>query len=162
MKQPPLRFLEAVATSLALLGLCLVIALVMIFQLPTESTSAGTAGSTAEAGLANRYDEQRALAAGLSPDLIGKQLFNNNCKQCHAVDAVVVGPALANISNRRSTEWIHAFVRNSSKLIQSGDPAAKALYEQYNRTQMPSFNFTDDEINAILTHIKFETVAHGM
>jgi mono/diheme cytochrome c family protein len=160
MKKPPLRFLEVVASFLALLGILILVAAVAVFRLPTSDPN--PSATTVEAGVTNSYDEQKALAAGLQPDLTGKQLFNNNCKQCHAVDAVVVGPALGNVTNRRSTEWLHAFIKNSSKVIQGGDPVAKELFEKYNRTQMPSFNFSEDEINAILSHIKFETAAHGM
>ena len=160
MKQPPLRFLEVAASFLALLGIMVLVAVVAVMRMPVNDPSATT--NTVAAGVTNSYDEQKALAAGLQPDLTGKQLFNNNCKQCHAVDAVVVGPALGNVSNRRSTEWLHAFIKNSSKVIQAGDPVAKELFEKYNRTQMPSFNFKEEEINAILSHIKFETAAHGL
>ena len=162
MKQPPLRFLEAAATLLAFVGLVAVLGFLVLFQLPTSNENTTGSSTTAEASLAPKYDEQKAIAAGLEPSPTGKQLFVNNCKQCHAVNEVVVGPALGKVSDRRSKEWIYAFVRNSAKVIQSGDPVAKQLYEEYNRTQMPSFNFKDEEIEAILSHIKFETAAYDM
>lgn len=160
MQQPPLRFLETATTLLALTGLIAVIAILVVVTLPLEQASSPGA-TTATAKLSPAYDEQKAIAAGLSPHDEGRQLFSNNCKQCHAVNEVVVGPALGNVTERRSKEWLHAFIKNSSKLIQEGDPEAKALYEQFNRTQMPSFKFSDEEIDAILSHIKFETAAYG-
>lgn len=160
MKKPPLRFLELTATALALLGILVMVALVAVMQLPASQSA--TPGTVATAGITNTYDEQKAIAAGLEPNLTGKQLFNNNCKQCHAVETIVVGPALGNVTKRRSTEWLHAFIKNSSKVIKDGDPVAKELFEKYNRTQMPSFNFSEEEINAILSHITFETAAHGL
>jgi mono/diheme cytochrome c family protein len=162
MKQPPLRFLEVISSLLALLAVCVLVALVVVIQLPRPAENGATGLQTAQASAAPAYDEQKAIAAGLQPSPTGKQLFNNNCKQCHAIDAIVVGPALGNVTNRRSTEWIHAFIRNSSKVIQSGDPVAKELYEQFNKTQMPGFNFNDEELNALIDHIKFETSAYGM
>lgn len=87
----------------------------------------------------------------------GRQLFNANCKVCHALNEVVVGPALAAVHERRPVDWLHAFIRNSQKVIQSGDTYAVNLYNQYNKTQMPPFNFSDEEINSILAYIKNET-----
>ncbi len=105
---------------------------------------------------------QPVAAAGGIPDseeaiTQGRQLFNGNCKVCHAINEVVVGPALAGIHERRPVEWIHAFVKNSQKVIQSGDTYAVNLFNQYNKTQMPPFNFSDEEINSILAYIKNET-----
>ncbi|EMR03040.1 c-type cytochrome [Cesiribacter andamanensis] len=87
----------------------------------------------------------------------GAALFKNNCQQCHAIEQVVVGPALKNIHTRRPVEWTAAFIRNSQKLIQSGDAYAVNLYNQYNKTQMPSFNFNDEEIMSLLAYIKAES-----
>ena len=162
MKQPPLRFFEVISSLLALLALGIVIAIIVVLQIPTPLQNGSGSAQTVQASAAPAYDEQKAVAAGLQPSPAGKQLFNNNCKQCHAVDAIVVGPALANVSNRRSKEWLHSFIKNSSKVIQGGDPVAKELYEKFNKTQMPAFNFSEEEIDAILAHIKFETAAYGI
>lgn len=162
MNQPPLKFLEAAASVLALAGVLTVLGFLVVFKLPITNSGQHTAATTAAASLAPAYDEAKALSAGFEQNTAGKQLFANNCKQCHAVNEVVVGPALGNVTSRRSKEWLLSFIRNSSKLIQEGDPVAKGLFEQYNRTQMPSFNFSDEEIQAILSHIEFETAAYGM
>ncbi len=95
-------------------------------------------------------DSPEAVAAGTA-------LFKNNCQQCHAIEEVVVGPALQNVHQRRDIAWLQAFIRNSQKVIQSGDPYAVNLYNQYNKTQMPAFNFKDDEILSILAYIKAES-----
>jgi mono/diheme cytochrome c family protein len=103
-------------------------------------------------------------AAGGIPDTdeaisAGAALFRGNCQQCHAIDQVVVGPALKNIHTRRPIDWTAAFIRNSQKMIQSGDPYSVNLYNEYNKTQMPSFNFKDEEIMALLAYIKAESDA---
>ena len=49
------------------------------------------------------------------------------------------------------------FVRNSQKVIQSGDEYAVALYDEYGKTQMTSFDFSDEEILSILSYIKSES-----
>ena len=87
----------------------------------------------------------------------GEKLFKANCKVCHAVDQRVVGPALKDVHKRRPVEWIQAFVKNSQKVINSGDAYAVKLYEEYNKTQMTSFDFSDDEILSIISYLKAES-----
>lgn len=88
----------------------------------------------------------------------GKTLFQNNCTVCHAVHEQVVGPALANISDRRPLPWLISFIKNSQKVIQSGDDYAVNLYNEFNKTQMPNFDyFSDEEIKAMLAYIQEET-----
>lgn len=87
----------------------------------------------------------------------GEKLFKANCKVCHAVDQRVVGPALKDVHKRRNVEWITAFVKNSQKVIKSGDDYAVKLYEEYNKVQMTSFDFSDEEILSIIAYLKAES-----
>lgn len=89
----------------------------------------------------------------------GKSLFNANCKTCHSVQNRLVGPALKNVYDRvPSIDWIFGFVKNSQKVIQSGDDYAVALYDEYNQTEMTAFSdFSNEEILDILAFVKNET-----
>ncbi|UXP32889.1 c-type cytochrome [Reichenbachiella agarivorans] len=87
----------------------------------------------------------------------GEKLFKANCTVCHAVQEKVVGPALKDVHKRRDVAWITAFVQNSQKVIQSGDDYAVKLYEQYNKTEMTSFDFNDEEILSIVAYLKSES-----
>ncbi len=87
----------------------------------------------------------------------GENLFKGNCTVCHAINEVVIGPALRDVHERRSDEWIYAFIKNSQRVIKSGDEYAVNLYNEYNKTLMTSFDFSDDELNSILTYIKNES-----
>lgn len=86
----------------------------------------------------------------------GEKLFKNNCAQCHASDAaVVVGPGLKGIEERRDFAWLKKWINNPASVIASGDKYAVELYEKYNKTQMTAFpSFGDAEIKNILAYVK--------
>lgn len=88
----------------------------------------------------------------------GEALFNANCKACHRVDKVLVGPALKDVHERApSIDWIKSFIKNSSGVIASGDDYAVKLYNEYNKTQMTAFtSLKDADIMNILAYIKAE------
>lgn len=83
----------------------------------------------------------------------GDALFKANCAQCHAVNEQVVGPALAGISQRRPVSWLIPWIKNSSKVVASGDDYAVALFTKFNKQQMPSFALSDKEIKSIISYI---------
>ena len=87
----------------------------------------------------------------------GEKLFKGNCTVCHAVNEQVVGPALRDIHKRRPLDWIYAFVKNSQKVIKSGDEYAVELYNKFNQTEMTSFDFSDEEILSIVAYLKVES-----
>jgi mono/diheme cytochrome c family protein len=86
----------------------------------------------------------------------GDALFKGNCAQCHAVNEQVVGPALGGITKRRPISWILPWIKNSSKVVASGDDYAVALYNKFNKQQMPSFALSDKEITSIVAYITSE------
>jgi len=84
----------------------------------------------------------------------GKELFESNCSSCHCKDEAKVGPALKDISKRRSNAWIKRFTRESQAMIREGDPYAVELYKQYNNTEMTAFpSLTDSEISRIIIYL---------
>jgi mono/diheme cytochrome c family protein len=72
------------------------------------------------------------------------------------VNEQVVGPALGGITKRRPMSWILPWVKNSSKLVASGDDYAVALFNKFNKQQMPSFALSDKEIASIVAYINLE------
>lgn len=101
-----------------------------------------------------------STGSDLNAELItaGETLFKNNCLVCHEMHEQKIGPALADIHNRRPVEWIKSFVTNSQKVIQSGDEYAVNLYNEFNKTLMTPFDFSDEELNAVIEYIKSETI----
>ena len=86
----------------------------------------------------------------------GDALFKGNCTQCHAIGEQVVGPALSGITKRRPISWLIPWIKNSTKVVASGDDYAVTLYNKYNKQQMPSFALSDKEITSIFAYITAE------
>lgn len=85
----------------------------------------------------------------------GEKLFNANCTSCHAIDEKVVGPALKGVDKRHSEAWLIKWIRNAPAMVQSGDPAAVKIYNEYNQSPMTAFtHLKDEEIKSILEYIK--------
>ncbi|MEK6783176.1 MAG: c-type cytochrome [Bacteroidota bacterium] len=88
----------------------------------------------------------------------GEAIFNGNCKACHRVKQKLIGPALAGVEKRApSIDWIKAWIRNSAKLIASGDEYANKIYNENAKSPMLAYNgYTDEQIMSILAYVKSE------
>jgi len=83
----------------------------------------------------------------------GKKLFNANCAACHKLDAKLLGPALLGVNEKRSKEWLYAWIKDNAALRESGDVDAIAIYEEYNKLPMTAYPFlSDSDIEDILTY----------
>ncbi|MCC2547047.1 c-type cytochrome [Hymenobacter sp. BT175] len=122
-------------------------------QAPAVSKEGVTPGATAGAAPAAAAGATTGDAAAIAA---GDALFKGNCAQCHAINDVVVGPALAGIAKRRPMSWLIPWIRNSSKVVASGDEYAVKIFNQYQKQQMPSFQLTDAEITSIVSYITAE------
>lgn len=84
----------------------------------------------------------------------GEKLYTGNCAVCHNLNKEnLIGPGLAGINERRPQEWLIPWIRNSQKMVASGDKYAVELFNKYNKVAMPSYDFSDDEIKSILAYI---------
>ncbi len=82
------------------------------------------------------------------------QLFQI-CAACHTIGkGKLIGPDLYNVTQRHDREWLVRFIKNSTEVIQSGDPYAVKLFEEYNKVPMPPSTYTDAQILAILDYIE--------
>ncbi len=84
----------------------------------------------------------------------GKDLFNKNCKACHNIGGgKKVGPDLQGVTKKRNLDWLFKFITSSKDLIASGNPDAKAIFEEYGKRPMPSHSLSQAEITALLNFI---------
>jgi mono/diheme cytochrome c family protein len=110
-----------------------------------------------------RLVAQRQLAVRMEGVTAGDALFKGNCAQCHAVNDVVVGPALAGIDKRRPLPWIIKWVKNSSRVIASGDAYGVKIFNEYQKQQMPSFpDLKDEEIESIVLYLRSQEGSTGV
>ncbi|WP_245328344.1 c-type cytochrome [Hymenobacter aquaticus] len=121
---------------------------------PEASKDGVTPGSTAAAAPAAAAGATTGDAAAISA---GAALFTQNCAQCHAINDVVVGPALRDITKRRPVSWLIPWIKNSSKVVASGDEYAVKIFNQYQKQQMPSFQLSDAEITSIISYVTDES-----
>ncbi len=84
--------------------------------------------------------------------LKGKQLFEAKCTACHKYDTRLVGPALGDVVNRRSPEYILSMITAPDKMLLNND-TTKALLRIY-MTQMTNQNVTLDDAKAIFEHLR--------
>lgn len=87
----------------------------------------------------------------------GESTFKANCTTCHRIWEVRIGPALNGVTERRSVEWLNSWIKNSQAMIAAGDEDAVALWEEYGKTVMTAYPFSDDEVMEVLAYIKSET-----
>jgi mono/diheme cytochrome c family protein len=85
----------------------------------------------------------------------GEQTFKSNCAACHTINkGRLVGPDLSGVYLVRKDEWLLRFIRSSQQSIKSGDTAAKAIFNEYNKIPMPDVQLSNEQILSIIEYIK--------
>lgn len=100
-----------------------------------------------------------SVAVETNAQVDGAELYNNNCVACHKIDQDLVGPALKGVTERRDEAWLLKWVRNSQAVIASGDQYAVDLFAKWNKVAMPAYDWSDEEIKAVLAYIKEQETA---
>lgn len=89
----------------------------------------------------------------------GLELFEANCTACHQIDGQLIGPELRNVVTRVQEEggvgreWLHAWIKDSKALRETGDKYANEVYEKFNRQEMMAFSaLSEQDIDDILVY----------
>lgn len=138
----------------ALFGFCLVLSFLFSPSLHAQDETAADGAAQSEAAMSGGEGP-----CGPGDPAKGKQLFNQNCAACHALNRKMTGPALANATTRLmeeeglDCEWIYSWIKNSPGMIASGDAYANRIYEEYNQAAMTAFpTLSNQDINDIIAY----------
>jgi cytochrome c len=133
---------------LAIAFLAIIKFVIFLFEKPGESSLVNGSVNTdiAPIDLINTLNEN------------GKKLFEKNCAVCHPFN--LDGPSIANVQERvKNRKLLYEYIRNSKKVIESGDPYFTQVYESYNKVSMPSFpNLSDTDIQDILDYFNLASL----
>jgi cytochrome c2 len=84
----------------------------------------------------------------------GKKLFETKCSQCHKLDERYTGPAIRNVTKRRTPEYIVNNILNPEEMANK-HPEAKKLVALH-ATKMTFQNVTQDDAMNILEYLRSE------
>lgn len=82
----------------------------------------------------------------------GEGIFQAKCTACHKMDERHVGPAMADVTNRRNPEWIMNMILNPDEMTKK-DPIAYELIAEY-IAPMANQSLTIEESRALLEYFR--------
>ena len=88
----------------------------------------------------------------------GKSQFEQKCMSCHRLDSRLVGPALEEITNDRSPEFIMNMILNSSEMTEK-DPIARKLLDEYH-IPMVVPGISKHEARAVLEYLRSQAAGN--
>lgn len=91
----------------------------------------------------------------------GQKVFRTYCAACHKIDKNMTGPKLGGINEKYAgdMEWLYSWIKNAPALINSGDPKAVALYEEWGTMMQANPTLTDGDIDNLLAYVDQEWTA---
>ena len=128
-------------------------------------TGAPAAGSPAAAGsdltpfeLANGIGpvKEEIPAAPIDKALAeeGEKIFEEKCSACHKLEERYVGPALGDVTQRRSLAYVMNMILNPDGMY-TRHPEARKLLAEY-MTQMPNQGLSQGDARAVVEHLRKE------
>lgn len=130
-----------------------------------ESPKEAPSGQAGDSGLsAEQLEHGIGPIAPFDPSPIdpalaqaGAETFTTKCSACHKMDERYVGPALGDVTTRRSPAFIMNMILNPEEMIQK-HPEAKALLAQF-MTPMANQHLTENEARAVLEYLREQQAA---
>ncbi|MFA7420540.1 MAG: cytochrome c [Melioribacteraceae bacterium] len=84
----------------------------------------------------------------------GKKIFESKCSQCHKLDERYTGPAIRNVTKKRTPEYVLNNILNPEEMANK-HPEAKKLVALH-ATKMTFQNVTQDDALKILEYFRSE------
>ncbi len=89
----------------------------------------------------------------------GKGLFELKCSMCHKMDTTYIGPALAEVTGRRTPAYIMNMILNPQEMVERHPIAKKLLAERM--TFMANQDLTVDEARAVVEYLRTQAKGAG-
>jgi len=83
----------------------------------------------------------------------GQKIFSTICVACHMAEQRLIGPALKDVFERRSPEWVMNMILNPDGMLKE-DPIAKALLKEYNNAVMLNQNLSEEDARALSEYLR--------
>lgn len=85
----------------------------------------------------------------------GKAIFETKCTACHKMDTTYVGPALGDVTTRRTPAYIMNMILNPQEMVERHPVARKLLAERM--TFMANQGLTVDEARAVVEFLRTQS-----
>jgi len=85
----------------------------------------------------------------------GKSVFETKCSACHKMDTLYIGPALGEVTTRRSGAYIMNMILNPQEMVERHPIAKQLLAERM--TFMANQNLTLEEARAVLEYLRTQS-----
>ena len=82
----------------------------------------------------------------------GAEVFEQKCSACHRMDERYVGPALGDVTKRRSPSFVMNMVLNPQGMLEK-HPVTKKLLAEY-LVAMPNQNLSQDDARQVLEYLR--------
>lgn len=110
---------------------------------------------------AQAQDTNPSTAFVVDKDLAkaGKGVWSaKGCMGCHMIGKKLAAPDLNGLYERRSAEWVKAWLKAPESMFES-DADVKAMVQEYNGMKMPNLRLTDAQIEQVMHYIASEQKA---
>lgn len=89
----------------------------------------------------------------------GQKVFETMCMACHKMEERYVGPALGEVTTRRTPAYIMNMILNPEEMY-TRHPVARQLLADH-MTQMPNQGLTQEQARQVLEYLRTKTPSHA-
>lgn len=121
---------------------------------PAENTEAEQALEVPKAKAVYGKIQHVDLGSGidLGKAKAGAEIFNTKCNACHKLDERYVGPALGQVTVRRTPEYVMNMILDTETMLENDD-TVKCLMQEY-LMRMPNQSVDEKDARNVLEHLR--------
>lgn len=120
-----------------------------------EAASGGLTAFELEHGIGPVKEPIELGALDAAMAATGKTVFEAKCTACHKMDTLYIGPALGEVTARRSGAFIMNMILNPQEMVERHPVAKQMLAERM--SFMANQGLTRDEARAVLEYLRTQS-----